>query len=202
MALGGGNFTVQNKVLPGTYINFTSKGKAGSALSERGTVVVPLAMNWGKENKVVKVTAEEFAKNSMRIFGYSNTAKELMPIRELFKNAKTVCIYRMADSAVKAEGTYAKAKFSGIRGNDIKIVIAANVDNAGAYDVITHVEGTVVDTQTVKTMAELKPNDFVEFKTDATLTADPGDALSGGTNGSEPTGASYTASLYILSFLF
>ena len=32
MALGGGTFTAQNKVLPGAYINFVSLAAANSAL--------------------------------------------------------------------------------------------------------------------------------------------------------------------------
>lgn len=34
--LGGGTFTKQDKVLPGSYINFVSLAKAASMLSERG----------------------------------------------------------------------------------------------------------------------------------------------------------------------
>lgn len=36
MALGGGTFLTQNKVLPGAYINFISTAKASATLSERG----------------------------------------------------------------------------------------------------------------------------------------------------------------------
>ena len=35
MALGGGIFTSQNKILPGTYINFVSAKKASAAGSLR-----------------------------------------------------------------------------------------------------------------------------------------------------------------------
>ena len=44
MALGGGFFTAQNKVLPGSYINFVSAKQTGSALSERGVVAVALEL--------------------------------------------------------------------------------------------------------------------------------------------------------------
>ncbi|MFR7450132.1 MAG: hypothetical protein ACLUT5_12655 [Butyricicoccus sp.] len=36
MALGGGMYTVQNKVLPGAYINFVSAARASAALGDRG----------------------------------------------------------------------------------------------------------------------------------------------------------------------
>ena len=35
MALGGGTFVIQNKKLPGSYINFVSAAKASATLSER-----------------------------------------------------------------------------------------------------------------------------------------------------------------------
>lgn len=38
MAVGGGNWQVQNKILPGAYINFTS-GHAETAISADGGVV-------------------------------------------------------------------------------------------------------------------------------------------------------------------
>ncbi len=47
MALGGGTFAAQNKVLPGAYINFVSAGRADSGQSERGIVTMPLELDWG-----------------------------------------------------------------------------------------------------------------------------------------------------------
>ena len=47
MALGGGTFLVQNKILPGTYINFISVAKASATLSDRGIATIPLDMDWG-----------------------------------------------------------------------------------------------------------------------------------------------------------
>ena len=43
MALGGGTFLVQNKVLPGAYINFISVAQASATLSARGSDSIPLA---------------------------------------------------------------------------------------------------------------------------------------------------------------
>ena len=42
MALGGGSFITQNKVLPGAYINFISRTRATSALSDRGVVTIAM----------------------------------------------------------------------------------------------------------------------------------------------------------------
>ena len=65
MALGGGTFISQNKVLPGAYINFVSVAQASATLSDRGIVTMPLDLDWGAEGKVFEVTAEEFLKNSL-----------------------------------------------------------------------------------------------------------------------------------------
>ena len=74
MALGGGTFLVQNKVLPGAYINFISVAQASATLSDRGIVTIPLAMNWGPEGKIFTVEQADFIKNSQKIFGYAYTA--------------------------------------------------------------------------------------------------------------------------------
>ena len=77
MALGGGTFLVQNKVLPGAYINFISVAQASATLYDRGIATIPLDMNWGPENQVMTVELADFLKNSQKIFGYAYTADEL-----------------------------------------------------------------------------------------------------------------------------
>ena len=67
MALGGGTFLVQNKILPGAYINFISVANANATLSDRGIATIPLEMNWGAENEVITVELADFQKNSQKI---------------------------------------------------------------------------------------------------------------------------------------
>ena len=67
--LGGGTFTVQNKRLPGAYINFISAGRASAALSERGIAAVAAEMDWGPEKTMVTVEAAEFEKEARSLFG-------------------------------------------------------------------------------------------------------------------------------------
>ncbi len=131
MALGGGNFTTQNKELPGTYINFVSAASASAALSGRGIATMPLELDWGKEGEVFEVTNEEFQKNSMKIFGYAFDDPKMKGIRDLFLGAKTLYAYRLNGGGEKASNTYASALYGGTRGNDLKIVIQANADNKG-----------------------------------------------------------------------
>lgn len=181
MALGGGTFTSQNKVLPGSYINFVSADRASAALSERGTVTMGLELNWGPEG-VFEVTSEDFMKRSQKIFGYGYAADELSVLRDIFCHATRLYAYRLNHGGEKAANAYAKALYSGTRGNDIKIVIQANVDEPSQYDVKTYLDTELVDLQTVETAEELKANDYVTFQTDVELALTAGTPLSGGTN--------------------
>ena len=88
MALGGGVFVTQNKVLPGSYINFVSASAASATLSDRGVAAMPITIGWCVDNEVFTVTAEEFQKDSLKIFGYPYTADELKGLRDLFLNIK------------------------------------------------------------------------------------------------------------------
>lgn len=180
--LGGGTFTAQNKVIPGAYINVISMSRASASLSDRGTATVPIELDWGAENAVITVTAEDFDKNCLKLFGYARDTAQMRNLREVFMNAHTVYIYRLGNHT-KAENTFAKAKYGGTRGNDIKIIIQSDVDNADSFNVITAVSGTVRDTQTVKTASELINNDWVEFKSGSALAVTAGEALTGGANG-------------------
>ena len=183
MALGGGTYTSQNKILPGAYINFISLATASATLSDRGIATMPLELDWGAESEIFAVTSADFQKHSMKIFGYSYTHEKMKGLRDLFKNIQTLYAYRLNGGGTKASNTYATAKFGGVRGNDIKIAIQTNVDSESLFDVITMVDTTVVDTQTVSKASELVANDYVSFKADASLTVTAGVPLSDGTNG-------------------
>ncbi|MBS6510122.1 MAG: phage tail sheath family protein [Clostridiales bacterium] len=198
MALGGGNWAAQNKVLPGAYINFVSVDNANAQLAERGIVALPVSMDWGACNVVQEVTYSQFINDSTKLFGYSYTHDKLKNLREVFRHATKVLAYRMTNGAVKATNTYATAKYEGVRGNDITIVIGANTENSSLYDVATKLDGKTVDLQTVAGSSALKPNDFVEFKASASLTETAGTPLTGGTNGSAIEIAQHTAFLAAL----
>lgn len=193
--LGGGTFLVQNKVLPGAYINFVSASKASATLSDRGYVCMPYELGWGAENTMITVENSDFQKNCFTIFGYDYTSDEMKPFRDLFINAKTLYCYRLVNTGVKASNTYATAKYAGVRGNGITIVIEVNADDESKYDVKTLVGTSQIDTQTVASAAGLVSNAFVDFETGATLAATAGTPLTGGTNGSAVTGTEYQAFL-------
>ncbi len=183
MALGGGSFTEQNKVLPGVYANFVSIAKASQALSDRGVVTMPLELDWGREGMVFEVTREDFEKDSMKIFGYGQEHDKMKGIRDLFKGASTLYAYRLNGGGIKASNDFAVALHGGVRGNDLKTVIQATVDDPREYEVKTYLGLTEVDSQTVSSAQELAANDYVAFKTDAELVVTASTPMSGGTNG-------------------
>lgn len=193
MALGGGTFLTQNKVLPGTYINFVSASKASASISDRGYCAMAMELDWGADGEIFTVESGDFQSDSKIIFGYDYTSDKLKGLRDLFLNAKTLYCYRL-NSGAKASNTFGTAKYSGIRGNDIKIVIAANVDDTSKFDVSTLLDNKAIDTQTVSAASGLIDNDFVVFNKTATLAATAGTAMTGGTNG-EVSGDSYQSFL-------
>jgi len=193
MSLGGGSFTTQNKVLPGAYINFVSAASANAELSDRGTATMPLELDWGADNEIFTVTGEDFQKKSTEIFGYDYTHEKMKGLRDLFRNINTLHAYRINSGGMKASNEFAEAKYSGTRGNDLKIIIQPNPDDAGKYDVQTILGAVTVDEQTVARASDLIENRYVRFK-DTTLSTTASTPLTGGTNGTI-TGEAYQAYL-------
>lgn len=191
MALGGGTFLVQNKVLPGAYINFVSKARASATLSDRGYATAPFFLDWGIEGEIFAVENADIQKDSMEIFGYEYTHEKLKNLREIFKYAKTVYCYRLNGGGTQASCDLATAKYSGVRGNDIKILVQDSLDVANNFEVTTMVGSYKADFQTVASMTDLKDNHFVVWKRDATLQATAGMNLTGGTNKADVTAAQY-----------
>lgn len=194
MALGGGTFLVQNKELPGAYINFISKAAATATLSERGIATMPLELDWGVSGEIFAVTNEDFQKNSMEIFGYEYTNDKLKGLRDLFLNTRLFYGYRLNGNGKKASNDLAEALYCGVRGNDLKIVVQINVDDDNFFDVKTILGIDVVDEQTVSKADELIDNKFLKWKTGITLEASASIPLTGGENG-QISGADHQAYL-------
>lgn len=187
MALGGGTFLVQNKRLPGAYINTVSVAAASATLSDRGYAALPLEMNWGPQGEIFTVEQGDFLKNSQKLFGYSYTAAALQPMREVFCHAKTVHFFRLDSGGIKASCAFGSAKYPGIRGNALRVVITASessTEQTPLYDVETFLDTQKVETQEgISTAAELADNDFIVWKDDAVLALTASTPLTGGTNG-------------------
>lgn len=194
MALGGGTFLVQNKILPGAYMNFVSVAQASATLSERGVATLSLVLDWGTENQMFTVELNEFLKDSQKLFGYAYTAEELRPVREIFKHAKTVHFFRLNSGGQKAANSWAQAKYPGSRGNALRLVIEENVastEDRPLFDVSTYLDDVQVDRQlNIAAMSDLQPNAYLEWNSEGTLTATAGVSLTGGENG-QVTDAAY-----------
>lgn len=198
--LGGGTWITQNKVLPGIYINFVSLARNVYPIAERGYVALPLATNWGDAVTTLKI--ETFEKDALKLTGYLYTDEQNKPLREIFKHAHTIYLGRLNGDGVKASCTYGEAKFAGTRGNDLKIVITANVDDNTKYDVVAYLGVEKIDSQIVATSAELVDNDFIVYDKTATLAETAGTSFENGTNGTVTTNSHQTFLNTIESYTF
>lgn len=196
MALGGGTFMTQNKVLPGAYINFVSRPRAMGSLGERGVVCIGMELDWGKEG-MTTLEAAACRTNCREQFGYGYLREEMKNLRELFAHAREVMLYRL-NGGEKAKATQGgltvTARYAGKRGNDICVKLVENVDESDCWDVETYLETELVDTQTVAKIEELRENAFVTFSGTGALQAAAGLYLTGGTTAAA-TGSAYTAFL-------
>ncbi|MCM3273660.1 phage tail sheath family protein [Paenibacillus elgii] len=181
--MAGGTWTTQNKVRPGVYINFVGEGKPVGAAGDRGVMTMALPLSWGEAKKMLTINAGDDVKT---VLGYDIAASQLLLVREALKRARTVLLYRL-NAGTKAAATVgtltATAKHGGVRGNDLSVVIQANVDDNTKFDVKTLLAGQVIDSQTVADIAGLKANDWIAFGGTGNLTATAGAALTGGADG-------------------
>lgn len=194
MALGGGTFLTQNKVLPGSYINFVNVSRATATLSDRGISALPIELDWGLDDEVIKVENSDFEKDTLKIFGYDYTHDKLKGLRDLFKYTNTAYFYKLNSGGTKASNKFATALYTGIRGNSLKTVISNNVDDSSLFDVSTYIDNIKVDCQTVAKSKDLIKNDYCIFMTDVELEVNSGIPFENGTNG-EVTGDSYQKAL-------
>lgn len=187
----GGNWSAQNKVRPGVYINFSSQKEKGLTIGERGTVAICEPMSWGPVAKIIEVAAGE---DTTPYCGYPIYSINARFLNEIFKGSdrtagpNKVLLYRPAASgAAAATATLgnltATALYPGLRGDDISVVITADPDATGSFTVQTIVDGVAVDSQSGKMVTDLIPNSWVGFTGTGALTANAGVALTGGADG-------------------
>lgn len=197
--MAGGYFTTQDKVIPGAYINFTTDVQENILSSQRGIVTMPLNLKFGAVKTFILVDNKT---DFNSIFGYDITSPEMLLIKETLKRAKYLLLYRIS-AGIKAtkivNSLTVTAKYEGTRGNDITVVITANADLEGSFNVKTYLSGKEVDLQVASTIGQLKGNNFVDFSGDGatSLTANAGIVLSGGTD-TEPVSEDYTTYLNAL----
>lgn len=179
--MAGGTWIKQNKVRAGAYINF--KGKYDETVaSERGIVGLPIVLPFGPEKEIIEIDNNT---DLFEVLGIQEEEACLLMLREALKKANKVLLYRI-NGGVKAACTSGDfvitSKFSGTVGNDIRVVIQSNIDDAGYFDVITFLGDIKVEAQKVKTAADLVSNSFVDFSGKGDLTVSAGLKLAGGEN--------------------
>lgn len=196
--MAGGTFTAYNKVRPGVYIRFATAAANNLTAGDRGVVAICEPLSWGPVGQVNEITPNT---DTTLLTGYDINSNIFL--REIFKGTnrtsapQKVLLYRpsatsSAAATVTTGNLTATAKYVGARGNDITIVIVANVDDT--FTVSTAVSGVVVDNQTGETVADLVNNAWVNFTGSGALAATTGAALTGGANGTVAD-AAYTAFL-------
>ncbi|WML35348.1 phage tail sheath family protein [Clostridium sp. OS1-26] len=189
--MAGGTWEKQNKIRPGAYINFRSKKSTQTPIGERGIATMPLILPWGPEKQILTIYADD---DLSKVLGINIADESALLIREVFKKAKTLLLYRL-NEGTKATATLdtltVSAKYTGTKGNNITVTIQNSIDIPGSFEVVTMFEGNKVDKQLVKAISGLKPNNYVEFKGTGDLKATAGVTLSGGTD-STVTNQNYT----------
>ena len=200
--MAGGTWSSQNKVRPGVYIRFTSSRGLDLNVGERGVVTICEPMSWGPVGVVQTVEPGD----DMRPYcGYDITAPQARFLNEIFKGTnRTSAPYRLylyrptASGSAEATATTgvltATAKYPGVRGNDITIVITEDVDDEGSFTVSTVVDNVIQDEQTAETVADLVANDWVTWSGTGALAATVGAPLTGGADGTVASSA-YSAYL-------
>ncbi|HIW31213.1 MAG TPA: phage tail sheath family protein [Candidatus Paenibacillus intestinavium] len=197
--MAGGKWEVQNKVRPGVYIKFKAKPQPLGNLGERGIAAFPVALPWGDPTKVIVLEAAEFVDKAVELVGFKASDARIRHIAAAVGQASTVLLYRLGGTdAAKATATEgdltATAKWGGVRGNDLKVVVQENIDQPTHYDVMTLLEGEELDRQTVTTVADLENNHYIEWSGTEPLTATAGITLAGGTDGNA-SGEDFSAAL-------
>lgn len=208
--MAGGVWTTQNKVRPGVYIRFRSANDLRLTVGDRGVVTICEPLSWGPVAQVMEISA---GMDTTLSTGYPITNPKNRFLNEIFKGSsrtsapRTVLLYRPA--AADAEEASASispltvtAKYPGVRGNDISVVITELTDPADTFTVQTLVGGSVVDSQNAKTVADLTANDWVTFSGTGALAATAGTQLTGGADGtvSAPAYSSYLEAIEPYSF--
>ncbi|GKX29191.1 hypothetical protein SH1V18_16710 [Vallitalea longa] len=180
--MAGGSWTTQNKVRPGAYINFESNTGSFGTMGDRGIVTMPMVMSWGAKKQVMEL---EPTNNFQEILGYSLLDDELLLIKEAFKCASKILLYRVngGSKATKTvENLTATAKYEGVRGNDITVRISEDINAKGEFIVTTYLDKSVVYEQTASSIDSLKSNPYVDFTGTGALSESAGIVLEGGSD--------------------
>lgn len=185
--MAGGTWDTQNKKYPGAYIRFKTAAGLPLNVGDRGIMAICEPLSWGPEGQLMEIEAGE---DMTPYTGYDITNPKNRFLNEIFKGSsrtpapKKVLLYRpTANGSAQATAEFGAltvtARYPGVRGNEIQMMISALTDPAGTFQVSTLVDRMIMDQQEAKTVAELTDNDWVIFSGDGALTAGGGPLTDG-----------------------
>lgn len=172
------------QILPGAHVDIVA-GERAAQLVATGIVAMPLSLSWGN-----KVTVLNQGDSTLAALGYDITDPALKCVREALNGAEKLILYRLNNSGVKATATLASgitatAKYSGIRGNDLSVVVSTSESD---FLIRTLLGAREVDSQVIHAPADFQANDFIGISGTGTLAAATVN-LTGGTDGAIDAGA-------------
>ncbi len=155
------------QILPGAHVDVKA-GDRPAELSVTGVVAMPLSLSWGDRMTVIR--QGDSTKVSL---GYDLISEKLKCVNEVMNGAEKLYLYRLNNSGGKASGTLADgitatAKYPGVRGNDLSVVVAKSGD---LWKITTLLETAEMDSQIVSGSDKFQTNDFISIAGTGTLAA-------------------------------
>lgn len=182
MSLGGGSYSIENKVLPGAYINFVTTKRGVVPLGERGTGVFGMEMYWTFDDVVIAYK-DTIRQDCKKLFGYDYNSAAMIDVREFFRHGNKLIAINIAHNGEAATFKYGEAAAAGIAGNKMRVTISRDVDNVNNYIVDVYWDKDIVDTQIINSARNYINNKYIKW-TNFTDGLEVGTyKLSGGSNG-------------------
>ena len=180
--MAGGTFNKQNKIRPGVYQNIKTNKMRMTENDINGVVAIALELDFGKEQAITRIEDETEIYEKL---GYNLNDEKVLLLKEILKETSKILVYRL-NSGEKAKATVEEdktimAKYAGTKGNEITVIIANNVEDTTKYDVITYLEGTKIDSQTISNYEEFEENDYITLTGTGAISKATTVKLEGGT---------------------
>lgn len=131
-----------NKIRAGAYINVTGNTTLSVEAGTRGTVAIPLILDYGAEGEFLTISN---GSDALTKLAHSLSDSQMLPIREALKNANTVKVWRVnsgTKASASSENLTATAKYNGARGNDLGVIITSAGEK---YTVSVLLDGSEVE---------------------------------------------------------
>ena len=180
--MAGGTFNKQNKIRPGVYQNIKTNKMRMTENDINGVVAIALELDFGKEQAITRIEDETEIYEKL---GYNLNDEKVLLLKEILKETSKILVYRL-NGGEKAKATVEEdktimAKYAGTKGNEITVIIANNVEDTTKYDVITYLEGTKIDSQTISNYEEFEENDYITITGTGAISKATTVKLEGGT---------------------